>query len=189
MTLRRLPVAASLALLVAVLAHWAEFGTEHVLGGKHGATLLYSALAALIALALGAAFGVALGGPAAGGSSAAAARLRAALPGGGELGPFAAWLFGGALSAFAGLELLEGHAPAAATWILPLAALAALGTAWLGRVATRWLAVAGLALAALGGELARALGPRLAPIEIRLTPAGSPGRRGARRGRAPPRRG
>ena len=185
MTLRRLLVAAPLAMLVAVLAHVAGFGADHVLGGQQGLTLFCSALGALFALAAAATLTVARARPR---SLAEAARgLRAALPGAGELGPFAAWLFGGALAAFWGLELLEGHGPLAALWVVPVAASLALATAVAVRATTRWLAGAGLALAALARETSLGLAPRFVRIEARGLAFQARPRCRSRRGRAPPR--
>jgi hypothetical protein len=184
MNLRRLLVAAPLALLVAVLAHLAGFGTSHELGGERGLTLLCSALAALGGLAGAAAFAAALGRPR--GLADVARELRGALPGSGEIAPFAGVLFGGSLLAFWSLELLEGHGPLAALWVLPVAALLALGTAWTVRVATRWLARAGLAFAAFAREVQLGLAVLFAPIEARYVRAVARSRCGSRRGRAPP---
>jgi hypothetical protein len=185
MTLRRLLVTAPLALLVAVFAHLAGFGTGHELGGDHGASLISSALAALFALAGAGALAAALGR--ADSPADVAAELRRALPGSGELLPFAAWLFAGSLPAFWGLEVLEGHGPFGAGWMLPAAALAALGVALAVRLLTGWLAQAGLALAALAAAVGLAVAPRLAPLEIRSLSAAQRLARGTRRGRAPPR--
>jgi len=187
MTLRRLLVAAPLALLVAVLAHLAGFGTDHVLGGQHGFTLLCSALGALFALAGSATLTVALGRPRSFGE--AAQGLRGALPGAGELVPFTAWLAGGALAAFWGLELLEGHAPFASLWVVPIASLLALAVAAAARAATRWFARAGLALATLAREIALGIGPRSVRLEARSLTVHTRPRRGSRCGRAPPRLG
>ena len=184
MNLRRLLVAAPLALLVAVLAHLAGFGTSHELGGERGVALLLSALAALGGLAGVAAFGAALGRPT--GLAGVVRQLRAALPGSGEIAPFAAVLFGGSLLAFWSLELLEGHGPLAALWVLPVAAVFALATAWTVRAATRWLAEAGLAFAAFARDVHAGLAVLFAPLEARSVRAHARSRYGSRRGRAPP---
>jgi hypothetical protein len=184
MNLRRLLVAAPLALLVAVLAHLAGFGTSHELGGDKGLTLLYSALAALGGLAGAAVFAAALSRPAR--LADVARRLRAILPGSGELAPFAGVLFGGSLVAFWSLELLEGHSPLTALWVLPVAAIIALGTAWTVRAATRWLARAGLAFAAFASELHVGLALLFAPVDARYVRAHARSRGSSRRGRAPP---
>jgi len=184
MNLRRLLVAAPLALLVAILAHVAGFGTTHELGGERGLTLLLSALAALGGLAGAAAFAAALGRPA--DLADVVRQLRGALPGSGEIVPFAGVLFGGSLVAFWSLELLEGHGPLAALWVLPVAAVLAVGTAWTVRAATRWLARAGLAFAAFARELQVGLALLFAPLEARYVRAHARSRYGTRRGRAPP---
>jgi hypothetical protein len=185
MTLRRLLITAPLALLVAVLAHLAGFGAGHELGGDHGASLISSALAALFALAAAATLAAALGQ--ANSPADVLAELRRALPGSGEVLPFAGWLFGGSLPAFWGLELLEGHGPFGAGWLLPVAAVAALAMALAVRLVTRWLAEAGMALAALSESLTLGPAARLAPLEIRSLSAAQRLARGTRRGRAPPR--
>ena len=185
MTLRRLLVAAPLALLVAFLAHLAGFGTDHVLGGQPGVALLCSALGALFALAGGATLTVALGRPRSLGE--AADELRGMLPGAGDVVPFAAWLFGGAVVAFWSLELLEGHAPLGALWIVPVAALLALGAAAVSRAVVRWLARAGLSLAKLADEIPLGSSPRFVRLEARSLAVPHLPRRGSRRGRAPPR--
>ncbi len=185
MNLRRLLVAAPLALLVAVLAHLAGFGTAHELGGEQGATLLFSALGALVALAGVAALAVALGRPASVGQ--AVRQLRDELPGSGEIGPFAAWLFGGALLSFWSLELLEGHGPLAAVWVVPVAGALALGTALAVRAVTRWLAHAGLALAALAQHVDLGIAPHFARLEAYGSRIEARATRGSHRGRAPPR--
>ncbi|HMD03410.1 MAG TPA: hypothetical protein VKG44_10655 [Candidatus Baltobacteraceae bacterium] len=188
MTSRRLLTALPLALLVAVLAHFAGFGTSHALGGPHGEALIFATLAALTGSALLALLRSALGATGGRRSAAAAiADLRAAVPAAGEILPFSAWLLGGALTTFWALELLEGHALQSGLWVVPVAALVALGVAGAVRAATRWLAHAGLALATLcrpGWIGATTLFFRFESA----VPASCPRLAGdAHRGRAPPR--
>ncbi|HEY0799016.1 MAG TPA: hypothetical protein VGD50_07685, partial [Candidatus Baltobacteraceae bacterium] len=105
MALRRIPLLAPLAVLVALLAHTARFGSSHAFGGQYGANLIAAALAATALLLLIA--------PVAMGFERSPARREA---------PFLAALklalglgVGGA-AVYAGMEWLEGHGPGLASW-------------------------------------------------------------------------
>lgn len=98
MTLRRAAAALPLALSVAVVAHVAGFGADHVPGGGHAAVLLFGLFAALAALA-GWTFGAGYFGRPSRPSIATSATdgyLWATLTAGGAL-------------AFLAMEAIEGH--------------------------------------------------------------------------------
>ena len=169
-------IAVPLAVLVAVLAHVAGFGTEHVAGGAYAGTLLTT-----LGAALGAAF--------------AAGFLDAAIRPGIRIATWsrdrylAHTLLGGGLLAYTAIEVLEGHANLggslrASLALVPSAAI----VAWIARFAADLCNRAGTALAALDAVI-RALGrliappPRLVPVRVPTQPV-----YGRRRGRAPPTR-
>jgi hypothetical protein len=196
MSFRRLLVAGPLALLVAMAAHAAGFGSSHLLGGSAGADLAGVGLAWLALLAIVGIMAVALGAPFRAGSHAAsrapagsASRaLAESLPGGGNPAMLAATLALGGSAFYVALEVLEGHAPQgsllALVTILPLA----VGVALAARLGLAWIARAGVSLAAFAHTEFRAenlwMGPALVPARTaRATPAHA-----HRRGRAPPSR-
>ena len=185
MSLRRLPAALALAVLVALTAHVAGFGTSHTPGGTHGSELLGAALAAFVLLLVTAVLWIAFGRTRRLTLSEAASLLRTALPGAGSLLASAALLAIGGLAAFAGIELLEGHAPLAG-WAPLLVPLCALLAALLAPLLSRPLAALGVRLAALAGDLDFGF-PRLTVLAASAAPSGYPKPdRNAHRGRAPP---
>ncbi|MGP6157464.1 MAG: hypothetical protein ACLPYS_08155 [Vulcanimicrobiaceae bacterium] len=179
MSLHRAAKAGSLAFLVAVLAHTADFGSSHLLGGAQGAALLQALWGMLALLGLGALFAGALGP---GGHQVALARSsRRSQP-----ASIIALSLGG-FAAFCGIEALEGHAPELgpllALYLGSAAALVAFGSRLLGR----WLSELGSELAALVGQTGLLCGRgvvRLRPLQAVHAPRTFAG--GVRRGRAPP---
>src|SRR5579864_4242966 len=144
----RLPAALALAILVALTAHEAGFGTSHTPGGTHGAELIGAALATLALLLVAAVLWVAFGRFRRLTRAEASSLLAAALPGSGNVILGAAMLTAGGLAGLAGIELLEGHAPLAG-WAPFLVPLCAVVVAILARLLTVRLAALGLELAAL----------------------------------------
>jgi hypothetical protein len=192
MSMSRIARAASLAFLVAILAHAADFGSSHEPGGRQGAALLHALWAALALLGFCAMLSGALGPSgrsrrAASGVLGPQGRARRAAGAAASLALSVLGLTLGGFAAFCGVESLEGHAPdPAPSLFLTLAAAAAL-VAFGSRLAARWLAE-------LGGELAALLQPAGAHhgrgmVRLRLLERHFADRtlvRGVRRGRAPP---
>jgi hypothetical protein len=183
MTLRRWLVGTPLALLVAILAHAASFGSSHGLARGYGGLLVAFLVAGLVAVASATLLAIACGG--AGRSSTpseCARRLRRALPGAGSLASMAAFLGAGGLVMFAAIETLEGRGVPA--WILGPVALCSVLVAALGHLATEGLARLGLALRndhPVQTSPARESGRVYSASHVRShDPAG------VRRGRAPP---
>jgi hypothetical protein len=185
MTLRRLLVAAPLALLVAYAGHAAGFGTTHALGGAHGPALLAGLVVALALSALVPVLWLAFGKTPR--SLAEVIRgLASSLPASGNLPAMAALLAALGGIAFACIELTEGRAPAP-TWALAALPLAALAVAALARFALSWLARLGLYIATLGERLPERLSPPTFLAPPAFAPVSASLARGSRRGRAPPR--
>ncbi len=146
MLFRRLLAASPLALVVAVAAHAAGFGSSHLLGGAYGLDVLRLALAWLGLVAVG---GTIWAGLAASRQSlkANAARLLDALPASGRFAGLALSLALGGTAIFSALEATEGHLDAPS-----LPSLAALG---LGAAAVAaFVRLAAWAIAAIGASLA-----------------------------------
>jgi hypothetical protein len=166
-------------------AHVAGFGTSHTLGGTHGSDLIGATLAALVLLLVTAVLWVAFGRSRRLTRAEAAGLLGTALPNAGGLLGSAALLAAGGIAAFAGIELLEGHAPLAG-WAPLLVPLCALLVAWLAPLLARRLAALGVRLAALAGDLDFGF-PRLMVLAASAAPSGyAKPSRNAHRGRAPP---
>jgi hypothetical protein len=173
MAVRSVLVSAPLAVVVALLAHTARFGSSHAFGGPHGHYLVAAALAGLALLAVVSPFALGFGparGQAAPGASAGLV-LNLTL---------------GGTFVYSGMEWLEGHAPAlvGGTWVA--LGLSALLVALLALLAAAGLRRLGLAIAATLHVLARnaprsavILHAALPPLRLRLLPRVS-------RGRAPP---
>ncbi len=176
MYMRRLPIAAPLALLVAVLAHAAAFGDQHAAGMSHAATLLVV-------------IGVALSAALCAGFVDAALRPKAAIATSGRPAYFGAALVFGGLAAFWAIELLEGHLQLGGALRGSLAVVpAAVVVGWAARRAAVLSERAGSALASLHA-VACAI-ERLA-IPVALTapvPVHTAHIVERRRGRAPPAR-
>jgi len=187
MTLWRLPLAIALATCVALMAHLAGFGTTHALGGTHGAELAEAALAALALLFLAGVLFIAFATSRRLTHVEAVRLLRSALPGPGGLASQVAVLAIGGSLVFGSLELLEGHTPVTAGWVLLLLPLAALAVALTARFLIERIAGLGLKLAALAGESAFALPRRTALAAFNAVPVTANVARGVRFGRAPPR--
>ena len=175
MTLRRLPAAAILALLVAVLAHVAGVGFDHAPGSAHAAALL-GTLGVSLFFALAAAFcGGALRGRGPSIATTAAS------------GYSALGLAAGGFAGYALIELFEGHltlggALRALVAVVPVA----LGVAF----AARTIAAAAQRAGARFAGFVRVRGRRAAPRHpahgrSRLRAVSAFARR-ASRGRAPP---
>jgi len=175
MSLRRLPVAALLAAVVAVLAHVAGAGFDHAPGAARAPGLLGSLGAALALALLGAFFAGALRGVR---PAIATHRIR---------GKTLAGLAAGGFAGFVAIEALEGHlalggALRALAAVVPAALLVLLTARALRRSAGRagaWFASFARSRGAAGAALVASPGRR------RLAAPDSPGRSGAR-GRAPP---
>jgi hypothetical protein len=173
MAVRRALVSAPLAVVVALLAHTARFGSSHAFGGPQGHFLIAAALAGLALLALLGPLVLGL----------APARRRATPM---ESAGLILNLALGGAAVYSGMEWLEGHAPAlvGGTWVaLGLSALLVALVALLAALGLRRL---GLAIAATLPVLARCgrrgsetLRWALPPFQLRLLPRAS-------RGRAPP---
>jgi hypothetical protein len=173
MAARRVLVSAPLAVVVALVAHTARFGSSHAFGGPHGHYLIAAALAALALLALLSPF--ALGFAPARRQPTPAASIGLLLN-----------LVLGGTAVYSAMEWLEGHDPAlvGGTWVaLGLSALLVALIAFLAAAGLRRL---GLAIAATlevltrcatGGAVTLRWTPR--PNQLRLLPRAS-------RGRAPP---
>jgi hypothetical protein len=188
MRLRQLPAAVAASILVAELGHAAGFGSDHLLGGSAGTTVLGSGLAWAALLMILAALGVALEAPRGRTPATAVTDLAEALPGRGEIWTMAAAFAGGGGLIYCLLEASEGHSPLgsplALSAILPLAAAVAGALRFL----LAWIAKAGLSLAALGGRREPARERWSAPVRSSLLVAETASPRGRRRGRAPPSR-
>ena len=182
-------VAAAPALLVALTAHVAGFGSSHVLGGETGRYLFTLALAWAALLTVAGILSIALRTRGLGVSPrAAAATLAEALPGRGGIGSLTASLAAGGYAFYLVLEALEGHGLQGSRLslgiILPLAA----AIAAVVRLSLTWIAGAGLSLSELAGRAARAAEPWFRPAPIPVRVARPVERSGRRRGRAPPQR-
>lgn len=173
MAVRRVLVSAPLAVLVALLAHTARFGSSHAFGGQHGHYVIAAALAGLVLLALVSPF--VLGFTPARGQATAPA----------SIGLFLNLVLGGAL-VYSGMEWLEGHAPALVGWTWAALGLSALAVAVLAFLAALGLRRLGLAIAATlplfvpkagRGTFIIRFSP--APLQLHLLSTAS-------RGRAPP---
>jgi hypothetical protein len=184
MALRRVLVTAPLAVLVALTAHVAGFGGDHVLGGVHAAGLLALGVGGSILLAILALGWVGLTETDAGRAERA---LRAMLPARGGIFPAALVLGVSGSIVFACGELLEGHLPPVTLGSLLAITASAVVIAAVARGLARWLAAGGVALASL---IPLARRPSAAPAraaeraDALLAPPSQA--RGARRGRAPP---
>lgn len=182
MLLRRCLLGSPLALLVAILAHFAGFGSSHVLANGQGGLLLGFVAAALVVASVAAI--CAIPGWLREGSSreACAERLRGTLPGAGGWFATSALLGGGGLAMLAAIEAAEGRG--LSIWMLVPVAASSLVVALGGYLASEGLAVAGCALSAPpSAQMAPAftyVRPAVAPFAESHRPAG------ARRGRAPP---
>jgi hypothetical protein len=186
MYLRRLLAAAPAALLVALAAHAAGFGSSHAAGGDAGRQIAALLLAWSAILALVGLMAAALRGRDRAGRKAAVAALALHLPGGGRFpGLFGALATGG-FGLYALLEALEGHGPAgsplALAVIVPLAATIAIGL----RFVVGWIAGAGLSLSRLTRRHGTGAPAWFALVLSPTAPAAMPQPRGTRRGRAPP---
>jgi hypothetical protein len=186
MKLRQLLVAAPPALVVAMAAHAAGFGSSHVLGGNAGREFFGLGLTWLALLAMAGMLGVALHAPRLASARQAAKALGEALPGRGSLPALTATLAAGAGAFYVALEALEGHGPGLSPLALAVILPLALAIAAAVRLSMLWLARAGLSLA----DLARGRGPAAEPW-FHLSPSLVPITTGAapcalRRGRAPP---
>ena len=185
MSLKRLPVAAGLALAAALLAHQAGFGTSHEMGGTHGSPLAAVALGALALLSITGILWVAFANHR--DRNAAVLALRTFLPARGHFAAFASVVTLGAALVFGTSELLEGRDLAGYEWALVALPLAGLLVALLARAIVRFLAVVGVALATLADELRLAARAFSAPLRETRPLAFSAYQLAAQRGRAPPR--
>ena len=185
MGLRRLLAASPLAVVVAVAAHVAGFGSSHALGGALGVDI---ARLALIWLGLVAAGGLLWAAAWARPASlpTLASRLLAPLPGGGRFTALAATIAVGGTAVFTALEALEGHPGLPTLASLLALAVAALMLSALVQLAARAIAGLGLTLATLADACVNLAAPvRVIPARARIArpnPAAL-----LRRGRAPPR--
>jgi hypothetical protein len=93
-------LSAPLALIVAFLAHTAEFGSSHAFGGVYGVDLIAAALAALTLTAIVTPIVVAFSAPRISGRSLASFAARLGLD-----------LSVCGIGVYAGMECLEGHVP------------------------------------------------------------------------------
>lgn len=179
MSLRRIAKATSLALLVAVLAHAADFGSSHEPGGPQGAALLHALWATLALLGFSTMLSGALG-----------RRIRPGTTQGADGAGLAVSVLGltlGGFAAFCALESLEGHAPdvepALVLYLAAAAAFVVLGS----RLAGRWLTELGGGFAAWAEPTGALRGRGIARLRLRQPFVADRARaRGARRGRAPP---
>ncbi len=176
MSLRRLGLAAPLAILVAVLMHLALFGTHHAPGAEHAPQLLTSLGAGLTLAALCAVLFAALY------KRRGERKSRRLL----DVGPLEL-LAGGAL-AYALIELSEGRAPLGiGVWQYSALAAAALSVFGLAALFARLLRFSGEALAAYAAVISRAYAlPLIASDARRSLRARSAIARASCRGRAPP---
>jgi len=175
MSLRRLPGAALLAALVAVLAHVAGAGFDHAPGAAHAPDLLGSLGAALALAVLATFFGGAFRG----------VRPSIATSTGG--GKSLLGLAAGGFAGFLAIELLEGHlalggALRALGAVLPAALAVMLAAGRIGRAA----GLAGARFASFARSRGGAVAAALTSLgRARLAAADFPGCSRAR-GRAPP---
>ena len=139
MTLRKVPAALALGLLVSILAHGGLYGGEHAMGGGYHALLLQVALAGGIGLVVFFGLLAASGTSAAVDGTVLATRLAERLPGYGSLLLASAAWYGVA-------ECLEPHHAAASLLAVPLSLAAA---TWLVALLSRGV-VAVLAGAVIG---------------------------------------
>jgi hypothetical protein len=182
MALRRALVTAPLALLVALLAHVAGFGGGHAFGGDHGRQVLYLAVGGPALLVLAAVVWLGLTER---DRRRGERALLALLPGQGRFAAAFAVLGSASLALYAGVEMLEGHAPLAPASLIALACSTALIAA-AARLCARWLAAAGFLLAAAEDTVLQAGAPRLRLALAPAPRATSADLRSASRGRAPP---
>jgi hypothetical protein len=180
MSWRRTVRACSLAFLVAVLAHGADFGSSHAPGGRQGEGLLHALWAALALLGFSALLSGALA-PRKRPREAAAARSGTSAP-----LSFLVLTLGG-FAAFCGMEALEGHVPSVEPALVLYLAAAAAAVTFGSRLAGTWLSELGGELAALAGSPVALCDRSI--VRFRMSRAVFANRilvRGAHRGRAPP---
>jgi hypothetical protein len=174
MAARRVLVSAPLAVVVALLAHTARFGSSHAFGGPHGLDLIAAALAGVVLLALVSPFVLAF---------TPARRQPASARAG--LGLLLNLTLGGA-AVYSGMEWLEGHAPALVGWTWAALGISALVVAVIAFLAAMGLRRLALAIAASLPDFA----PSRARKALTLRWPPPPGRlqllSTASRGRAPP---
>jgi len=184
MTFRRALVAAPLAIIVAIAAHFMAFGADHALGGSYGGEVLGAGLGASILLIVVAVLWLALTETDAARGERSLLRL---LPGRGGVAAATGYLAASGFLTFAAGEALEGRSPLG-TWstalaLLLVAAVVAVAARWI----VRWLAAGGTALAKMSAlRLAAAHNPCIVTAGGARPLAPRSLARGSCRGRAPP---